>query len=348
MYRCPLPASTKILKKRGPMYRTRSLFVAILFLLAGSLAGLAAATPEIPPGTDVHVRMIDTLTSAKVTAGDIFHGTLEEPIVVAGKQVFPKGADVTGTVVAVHESGRLSDPGELSLVLNTISSKKMASSVTVQPLVVKGESHGKSNVTKIGGGAALGAIIGGIAGGGKGAAIGAGAGGAAGTAGAAATGKRDAVVESEAVLKFVTTETSTAAPVPQASTTAEPATRENTPTAKEPERDEPGGNDSFGNAVLFTARDRRVIRNCLNAHATEFPEGTLERPELPSGSDRQVRVGGTLPSDVETKAQALPIACEQQLPNLRSNQERVVYSGRVLLVDASGHVLDMFELNENR
>jgi hypothetical protein len=330
------------------MYRTRSLFLAISSLLASPLAGLAAATPEIPPGTDVHVRMIDTLTSAKATPGDIFHGTLEEPIVVAGKQVFPKGADVTGTVVAVHGSGRLSDPGELSLVLNTIGSKKMASSVTVQPLVVKGESHGKSNVTKIGGGAALGAIIGGIAGGGKGAAIGAGVGGAAGTAGAAATGKRDVVVESEAVLKFVTTETSTAAPVPQASTAPEPAIRDNTPTAKEAERDEPSGNDSFGNAVLFTARDRRVIRNCLNAHAAEFPEGTLERPELPSGSDRQVRVGGALPGDVEKKAQALPIACEQQLPNLPTNQERVVYSGHVLLVDDSGHILDMFELNENR
>ena len=69
---------------------------------------------------------------------------------------------------------------------------------------------------------------------------------------------------------------------------------------------------------------------------------------MPSGSDRQVRVGGTLPSDVENRAQALPIACEQQLPNLPSNQERVVYSGRVLLVDEGGHVLDMFELNENR
>src|SRR5437016_12499131 len=151
MYRCPLPASTKILKKRGPMYRTRSLFVAILFLLAGCLAGLAAATPEIPPGTDVHVRMIDTLTSAKVTAGDIFHGNLEEPIVVAGKQVFPKGADVTGTVVAVHESGRLSDPGELSLVLNTISSQTTASPVRRQPLAAKRDSHAKHHASKIGG-----------------------------------------------------------------------------------------------------------------------------------------------------------------------------------------------------
>jgi hypothetical protein len=36
----------------------------------------------------------------------------------------------------------------------------------------KGKSHTKSNVTKIGGGAAAGALIGGLAGGGKGALIG--------------------------------------------------------------------------------------------------------------------------------------------------------------------------------
>jgi hypothetical protein len=331
------------------MYRTSSLLLAITFVLASCVAGLAAAPPDVPAGTDVHVRIIDTLTSATAKVGDIFHGTLEEPIVVNGKQLFPKGADVTGTVVAVHESGRISDPGELSLVLNTISSGKTASSVTVQPLLIKGESHKKSNVTKIGGGAALGAIIGGIAGGGKGAAIGAGVGGAAGTAGAAATGKREAVVESEAVLKFVTTEAPAAAPpLPPANTTQEAAPPEKTLSAKEPERDQQRAGDTFGNAILFTARDRRVIRNCLNAHASELPDGTLERPELPSGSDRQVKVGGTLPSDVETKAQALPIACEEQLPNLPTNQERVVYSGRVLLVDENGHVLDMFELNENR
>ncbi|HYL14090.1 MAG TPA: hypothetical protein VEV41_13695 [Terriglobales bacterium] len=330
------------------MYRTSSLFLAITFVLASCLAGSAAAPPDVPAGTDVHVRIIDTLTSAKAKVGDIFHGTLEEPIVVGGKQLFPKGADVTGTVVAVHESGRVTDPGELSLVLNTISSGKTASSVTVQPLLIKGESHAKSNVTKIGGGAALGAIIGGIAGGGKGAAIGAGVGGAAGTAGAAATGKREAVVESEAILKFVTTETSSAVPLAQTNTTPEAPPLEKTPSAKEPEREQQRAGDTFGNAVLFTARDRRVIRNCLNAHASEFPEGTLERPELPSGSDRQVRVGGTLPNDVETRAQALPLACEEQLPHLPTNQERVVYSGRVLLVDDNGHVLDMFELNENR
>src|SRR5947209_19775171 len=134
------------------MYRSVSYYSAVIVYFALCTFAVAqsrtAGAPEIPSGTDVHVRMIDSLTSAQAKAGDIFHGTLEEPVVVSGKQVFPKGADVTGTVVAVHESGRLTDPGELSLVLNTISSRGVAASVNVQPLQIKGESHKKNTATK--------------------------------------------------------------------------------------------------------------------------------------------------------------------------------------------------------
>ena len=62
-----------------------------------------------------------------------------------------------------------------------------------------------SNLTKIGGGAAAGALIGGLAGGGKGALIGTAIGAGAGTGVAAATGKEEAKVPSESVLSFTTT-----------------------------------------------------------------------------------------------------------------------------------------------
>src|SRR5260370_32165229 len=69
----------------------------------------------------------------------------------------------------------------------------------------KGKSHTKSNVTKIGGGAAAGALIGGLAGGDKGALIGTAAGAGAGTGVAAATGKEEAVVHAETAIPFTTT-----------------------------------------------------------------------------------------------------------------------------------------------
>ena len=69
----------------------------------------------------------------------------------------------------------------------------------------KGKSHTKSNVTKIGSGAAAGALIGGLAGGGKGALIGTAVGAGAGTGVAAATGKEEAVIHAETAITFTVT-----------------------------------------------------------------------------------------------------------------------------------------------
>ncbi|HEX6502127.1 MAG TPA: hypothetical protein VF011_02690 [Terriglobales bacterium] len=334
----------------------RSLKSIVLLLLTSGVI-LAQAVKPIAAGTEIKVRMIDSLSSEFAKVGDLFHATLEQAVFENGKQVYPKGADVTGTVAAVHASGRLTDPGSLSLVLNTITSGNSATSINVQPLEIKGESHTKSNAEKIGGGAALGAALGGIFGGGKGAAIGAGAGGAAGTGAAAATGKKDAKVNSEAVLTFMASSESSAAPAVAATAETKPtevksasssetSASESKADSESSERSDTSSS-SFANAILFTARDRRVIRNCINEHAAEFPQGTLEREELPSGSERNVRVGGTLPRDLQAKAQSLPLSCEEQLPKLPNDQERVVYTGRVLLLDGYGRILDMFDLGES-
>ena len=93
---------------------------------------------------------------------------------------------------------------------------------------------------------------------------------------------------------------------------------------------------------LFTLRDRRIIRECVNEHSSDLPAAATQRPELPSGSERQIHRGGILSSEIQNAAQALPLACEDQLPKLPSDLERVVYGGRVLLIDSKGHVMDMF------
>jgi hypothetical protein len=316
------------------------------FLLALSAQGQKSL--EIPSGTSIRVRMIDSLSSEKTQVGDTFRGTLDEAIQVNGRELYPRGADVIGRVTDAHPTGRLSEPGELDLVLNTVSSGTVAASINVEPLVIKGESHAKSNATKIGGGAVLGAVIGAIAGGGKGAAIGTVAGGAAGTGAAAATGKKPAVVESEAVLTFVTSSTSTATPAPAA---ASPSSGVSPPAPASPVSDSPAPSDSAtpadDNAPLFTLRDRRTIRTCVNEHASELG-GAAQRPELPSGAERQIHRGGSLPAEVQNQAQSLPLACEEQLPRLSNDFERVVYGGRVLLIDSKGHILDAFYLDQNQ
>ena len=96
-----------------------------------------------------------------------------------------------------------------------------------------------------------------------------------------------------------------------------------------------------------TLRDRRVIRDCVNENSAAFPAGVTERPELPPGSDRQVRRGETLPAELQDKVYPLPLACEEKLARLPSNLERVVYSGRVLLLDRGHRIFDLFYLDDN-
>jgi|GEM_PF-677134 len=350
--------------------------VVLMFVLATTAWG--QRPPDIPSGTTIRIRMIDKLSSEESAMGDVFHATLDEPVNVNGKDVYPRGADVTGRVAVVHKTGRLSEPGELDLVLNTVSSGNLTSYLHVDPMVIKGESHTKSNATKIGGGAALGAIIGAIAGGGKGAAIGTVAGGAAGTGAAAATGKKPALVESEAVLSFTTTGSSSTvagnAPVKTGDSPADrdrpvlehrPATAEApapdsarlkpesaqpAPDSAEPKPEStqpapPTASDNAG--PLFTLRDRRIIRTCVDEHASDFPADLLKRPELPSGSERDIRGGGTLPAEAQKKARSLPLDCVRQLPPVPSEMDRVLYNGRVLLIDSKDHILDMFSLEDN-
>ncbi len=311
------------------------------------------ASLEIPTGTTIRIRMIDKLNSEQNQSGDTFHATLDEPITVNGRQLYPKGADILGRIIDVHKTGQLSEPGELDLTLLTVSTGRLATSIRVQPLVIKGESHAKSNATKIGGGAALGAIIGAVAGGGKGAAIGTVAGGAAGTGVAAATGKKPAIVESESVLTFVTTTAAAAAsspvggenaPAPSGPATPPDAAPAATPSTPSPAAAPTPSAEDQGEGSLFSLRDRRIIRNCVSAHADDFPPGTTQAAELPPGSDRQLRRGDTLSADQQQQLQSLPLACEEQLPGLPNDLERVVYSGKILLIDGKGRIHDAFDL----
>ena len=172
-----------------------------------ALLSLAAAAQSIPAGTKITIRVGSELNSGKATTGQKFDGTLTNDIVVNGKTVAKAGSSVQGKVTSAKSSGRLHAPGQLSVRLTSVNG------IPVQTASISrtGKSHTKSNATKIGGGAAAGALIGGLVGGGKGALIGAGAGGAAGTGVAAATGKEEAIIPAESMLSFTTTAATNAA-----------------------------------------------------------------------------------------------------------------------------------------
>jgi hypothetical protein len=292
----------------------------------------------IPAGTQVTIRFIDNLTSETAHEGDTFHATLEEPIVVGERILYSKGADVTGRVTYAHPSGRLSDPGELELVLTEISTGARWYPLASDPYRIKGESHSKSNVTKIGGGTALGALIGAIAGGGKGATIGAGVGAAAGTGTAAATGKKEAKIESEAVLTFLSAgATQTQSPVTETARRDDGHRSDSSLTSYDDPRGRPF-------RAEFTGFDRREVRTCFNV-PSNLPPGLAERESLPPGLEKQLQRNGTLPPGLVKHIRQLPDACTANLPRLPRDWGRVLVGRHVLLLDPDNRVVDMFELD---
>ncbi|MGI8962775.1 MAG: hypothetical protein ACR2IV_24060 [Bryobacteraceae bacterium] len=174
----------------------------------------APATPEstpapqprtvtLPAGTNVIVRMAETVSSEQNYAGDAFRATLEAPIVLEGFIIADKGSKVLGTITNAQRAGRVDGVSALTLTLTEINTTD-GQRVKIQTSTwdKKGSKSTGEDTAKVAGGAALGAIIGAIAGGGKGAAIGAGAGGAAGAGTVLATRGKTATLPVETRLTF--------------------------------------------------------------------------------------------------------------------------------------------------
>lgn len=156
----------------------------------------------IPAGTPLLVRMIDSVDSSKNHVGDKFHASLENDLIVDNLVVARRGTDVYGRLAEAKEAGHVSGSSDLKLELTDIAIDHRSYPVVSGEYEAKGKGRGSNTAKKVGGGAAVGAIIGAIAGGGKGAAIGAGVGGGAGAAVNVMTRGQQVRVPSETLLEF--------------------------------------------------------------------------------------------------------------------------------------------------
>jgi hypothetical protein len=158
----------------------------------------------IPSGTNVVIRVIDSVDSQTNHVSDPFHASLDAPLVVGDKVIAQKGADVYGMLANAKDSGKISGKPQLTLELTGIRVNGNVVPIDSTTYDVVGKSRGSQSAERIGGGAIVGAVIGGVIGGPKGAAVGATVGAGAGTAVQLSTHGDRIRVPSETRLEFTT------------------------------------------------------------------------------------------------------------------------------------------------
>ena len=124
--------------------------------------------------------MIEAVNSDPSRLGQTFRASLDEPVIVNGREVIPRGADVLTELVQdqqLRQDSRQDDTDARPFDDHDQWPSPMTSPACTD-VKTESSSRGRRSGKVIGGTAALGAIIGAIAGGGKGAAIGAGSGAA--------------------------------------------------------------------------------------------------------------------------------------------------------------------------
>ncbi|HJR05900.1 MAG TPA: hypothetical protein VJ842_01285 [Pyrinomonadaceae bacterium] len=157
---------------------------------------------DLPMDTTMRIELLTNLSTDATQRGDRFEARVIEPAEY-------EGARIVGRVKNVKRPGKVRGSGELQLDFEQISLPDgRFTNFHAQVIEVVGQSSGnvgevdeeggvrgqsttKDDVTKVGAGAGIGAIIGAIAGGGKGAAIGAVIGGGIGAGGAITSRGKD-------------------------------------------------------------------------------------------------------------------------------------------------------------
>jgi hypothetical protein len=158
----------------------------------------------VPVGTNLRIRLEDTLSSKDNRVGDRFTATVVDP------SRFDE-ARVTGRISSINKSGKIKGRTSMNLAFDSIELRDGRRG-TLHGYVtrvygddagradeeggVESGGRGKQAIKRAGIGGAAGAVIGAIAGGGKGAAIGLIVGGAAGAGSLAVQGSKELKLES--------------------------------------------------------------------------------------------------------------------------------------------------------
>lgn len=202
------------MRKLQPMLTAVLAIVALATVLVSTSPVASAQTkrrtttrrvvPLVPVGTDLKIRINDTLSTKNSRVGDRFTATVIDP------DRFDE-ARVYGHISSIRKSGKIKGRTSMNLAFDRIEMRDGRKGVLHGYVTrVYGDDAGRADdeggvesgsrtnqtIKRSGIGATVGAIVGGLAGGGKGAAIGLIVGGAGGAGSLAVQGSKELKIES--------------------------------------------------------------------------------------------------------------------------------------------------------
>jgi hypothetical protein len=138
-----------------------------------STGATGAGAYAIPSGTEIDVRLQNSLNSGTAVVEDRFEATTLVDLDVNGRAVIPAGSLMRGVVTAVEPATRTNRTARITVSFDqvTVNGRSYPFRGTVTE-AIEGEGI-RGEATRAGAGAGVGAIIGGILGGVKGAVLGA-------------------------------------------------------------------------------------------------------------------------------------------------------------------------------
>ena len=138
-----------------------------------STTARAGALVEIPAGTEMDVRLQNSLNSGVAQVEDRFEATTMVDLVVGGRTVIPAGSVVRGVVTAVEPGTRTNRTSRMTVSFDqvTVNGRAYPMRGTVTQ-AIEGEGV-KGELPRTGAGAAVGGLLGAVLGGVKGAVLGA-------------------------------------------------------------------------------------------------------------------------------------------------------------------------------
>jgi len=172
--------------------------IVLVCVVAAAVGSTAPLT--VPAGMTITVRMLDGVDSSANYSGETFRATVEEPLMVDGKTLVPKGAEAIGRIVMVERAGRFQGRPALTMELTALNFEGQSVAIQTSSHQETGQSQTKRTMILAGGGAVLGTVISVIAGGGI--LLGSNVGGAAGTAIQAVRGGTNVRIPPEALMNF--------------------------------------------------------------------------------------------------------------------------------------------------